>query len=59
MAVKGQRVVVVGGGIVGASVAWHLYQSGINVTVLEKYTHPASGVTAHSYGWVGTSSALP
>lgn len=59
MAVKGLKVVVVGGGIIGASVAWHLSEIGANVTVLEKHSQPANGVTAHSYGWVGTSSSLP
>ena len=57
MAVKGLKVVVVGGGIIGASVAWHLSEIGANVTVLEKHSQPANGVTAHSYGWVGDNRA--
>lgn len=53
------RVVVVGAGIMGASAAWHLARKGARVTVLEKGSSPASGVTRWSYGWVGTSSSLP
>ena len=53
------RVVVVGGGIMGASVAWHLARMGTRVTVLEKHPEPAYGVTRWSYGWVGTSGSLP
>ncbi|VWD64622.1 FAD dependent oxidoreductase [Burkholderia lata] len=53
------RVVVVGGGIIGASTAWHLVRSGAEVTVPEQQTAPAGGATHRSFGWVGTGSALP
>ncbi|MEK2601841.1 FAD-dependent oxidoreductase [Burkholderia arboris] len=53
------RVVIVGGGIVGASTAWHLARSGAQVTLLEKQAEPAGGATGWSFGWVGTGSALP
>ncbi|BCH23362.1 NAD(P)/FAD-dependent oxidoreductase [Mesorhizobium sp. L-8-3] len=55
----GPRVVIVGGGILGASAAWHLARAGAEVTVLEKRPEAAAGVTRWSYGWVGTSSGLP
>ncbi|HDR9502668.1 FAD-dependent oxidoreductase [Burkholderia cepacia] len=53
------RVVVVGGGIVGASIAWHFARSGAQVTPLEKQPAAAGGATHWSFGWVGTGSALP
>ncbi|RQT41214.1 FAD-dependent oxidoreductase [Burkholderia cepacia] len=53
------RVVVVGGGIVGASIAWHFARSGAQVTLLEKQPAAAGGATHWSFGWVGTGSALP
>jgi glycine/D-amino acid oxidase-like deaminating enzyme len=53
------RIVVVGAGIMGASIAWHLARMGARVTVIEKRSEPASGVTRWSYGWVGTAGSLP
>ncbi|MCV3239854.1 NAD(P)/FAD-dependent oxidoreductase [Mesorhizobium sp. ZC-5] len=53
------RVVVVGAGIMGASIAWHLARTGARVTVLEKLSAPAGGVTHWSFGWVGTGGSLP
>jgi len=45
------RVGVVGGGIVGASIALHLAEAGARVTLLEK-TQPASGATQNSFAWL-------
>ncbi|MGB8972962.1 MAG: FAD-dependent oxidoreductase [Pseudomonas capeferrum] len=58
MAGKAPRVVVIGAGILGASIAWHL-SGHARVTVLERDSAPARGVTGHSYGWVGTGSRIP
>ncbi len=46
-------VVVVGAGIVGASVAYHLASRGVPVTLLERGPGPGTGVTADSFAWVG------
>lgn len=54
-----RRVVVVGAGIMGASTAWHLARMGARVTVIEKRSAPAGGVTRWSFGWVGTGGSLP
>ncbi len=53
------RIAVVGAGITGASVAWHLTRVGAAVTVLERSATASSGATGSSYGWVGTGSMLP
>jgi glycine/D-amino acid oxidase-like deaminating enzyme len=50
------RVIVVGAGIVGASVAMHLAQAGARVTLLEM-TGPAKGATEKSFAWLNTYTA--
>ncbi|WP_079143854.1 NAD(P)/FAD-dependent oxidoreductase [Streptomyces luteocolor] len=45
-------VVVVGAGIVGSSVAYHLARRGVPVTLLEQGPAPAAGVTGDSFAWV-------
>ena len=39
-------VVVIGGGILGASIAWHLTRAGITDTVVVECNEVASGATA-------------
>ena len=45
-------VIVVGAGIVGASVAYHAARSGAAVVLLDRSV-PASGVTGDSFAWIG------
>lgn len=54
----GKRIVVVGAGIVGASVAYHLACKGAEVTVVEA-GDIASGVTGRSFAWINTSHSGP
>jgi glycine/D-amino acid oxidase-like deaminating enzyme len=49
------KVGIVGGGIMGASIALHLAQAGADVTVFEK-TAPASGATGKSFAWLNAFS---
>jgi glycine/D-amino acid oxidase-like deaminating enzyme len=44
----------VGGGIVGASIAYHLARRGADVTVLEK-TRPAAGASGPSFAWINAN----
>lgn len=51
-------VVVVGAGIVGASVAYHATRLGAAVTLVDK-TLPGAGATGESFAWVGASERVP
>jgi sarcosine oxidase subunit beta len=53
------EVVIVGGGIVGASIAWHLTSAGCrNVVILERETQPGTGSTGKSMGGVRAQFSL-
>jgi len=43
---------VIGAGIIGASLAYHLASTGSHVTILDKAL-PGSGATAESFAWIG------
>lgn len=45
------RIVIAGGGIIGANIAYRLTKRGASVTLLER-TRPAAGATANSFAWV-------
>ena len=45
------RVGVVGAGIVGASIAYHLAEAGAQVSIFER-TGVAAGATRNSFAWV-------
>lgn len=53
-----KRIVVIGAGIVGASVAYHLASNGAHVTLVEAGAI-ASGVTSTSFAWLNTSHKGP
>ena len=53
-------VVIIGGGIVGASIAWHLTEAGCHdVLLLERETHQGKGSTGKSMGGVRAQFATP
>jgi sarcosine oxidase subunit beta len=53
-------VVIIGGGIVGSSIAWHLTQAGCrNVLIVERETHQGKGSTGKSMGGVRAQFATP
>ncbi|ROL77634.1 FAD-dependent oxidoreductase [Pseudomonas protegens] len=56
--VKPTNVIVVGAGIVGASIAYHLARQGAQVTVVEQAS-PGSGVTRHSFAWINPHGEFP
>ncbi len=49
-------IIVIGAGIVGASIAYHLARRGADVTVLDK-TGPAAGATGKSFAWINANHA--
>ena len=49
---------VVGGGIVGASIALHLAEAGADVYLFEK-NQPASGATGKSFAWINARNTDP
>jgi sarcosine oxidase subunit beta len=48
--VRSADVVVLGAGVMGASVAWHLARRGVKVLVLDRGAGPGSGSTARATG---------
>lgn len=50
--------VIIGAGIVGASVAYRLSQAGVEVTVLEA-VRPAAGTSSNSFAWVNANDKPP
>ena len=55
---SGPRVAVVGAGIVGASLAYHLAVRGAAVTLVEA-GEPAAGVTARAFSWINVAHTDP
>ncbi len=54
----GQHVVVIGAGIVGASIAWHLVKAGARVTVVAG-EHAGGIATPASFAWINASWGNP
>ncbi len=54
----GQRVVVIGGGVIGACCAWFLNESGFTVTIVERDQF-GRGCSHGNCGYVSPSHVLP
>jgi len=52
------RVIVIGAGIMGSSIAYHMAKRGAAVTLLEKQA-PASGTTRNSFAWLNSAGKGP
>ena len=55
---RGLRVVVVGAGIVGSTLAFYLSRRGTSVTVVEAH-QPCSGASGHSFAYLNAFDKLP
>jgi glycine/D-amino acid oxidase-like deaminating enzyme len=53
-----KRVIVIGAGVVGASVAYRLANAGASVTVVDR-DEPGSGTTSKSFAWVNANQKTP
>ena len=53
-----KSVIIIGGGIIGASIAWHLAKAGVAVTVLDA-GEPGGIATAASWAWINASWGNP
>ncbi len=53
LAARADRVIVIGAGIMGASIAYHLARRGTNVTILEK-ARTAAAATRNSFAWINS-----
>ena len=49
------RIIVVGAGIIGASLAFHLSRRPVRLTVLDR-AEPGSGASSHSFAWINASA---
>jgi len=58
MATKSHRIIVVGAGLVGASIAWHLTARGASVTIFEA-GEPGGIATPNSFAWINSNYSFP
>jgi glycine/D-amino acid oxidase-like deaminating enzyme len=58
MATNRSRVLVIGAGVVGASIAYRLAGRGVRVTLLERAL-PGGGTSASSFAWVNSNEKPP
>jgi glycine/D-amino acid oxidase-like deaminating enzyme len=52
------HVVIVGAGIMGASIGYHMAKRGARVTILEK-ERPGAGTTQNSFAWLNAGEKRP
>lgn len=49
------HIVIIGAGIIGTSIAFHLSRRPVRVTVLDQ-AEPGSGASSHSFAWINASA---
>ncbi len=54
-----KRIIVIGSGIIGASIAWHLAKAGAAVTVIEEAKTAGGLATRGSWAWINASWGNP
>ena len=51
---KSLRIVIIGAGIIGASIAFHLSRRHVNLTVIDQ-AQPGTGASSHSFAWINAT----
>ncbi|MCL1699421.1 FAD-dependent oxidoreductase [Lysinibacillus sp. Bpr_S20] len=55
---KKQKIIVVGAGIIGASIAYNLSKENQDVTLVESHSKAGCGVTLNSFAWINPSGRV-
>ena len=48
------RIVIIGAGIIGASIAFHLSRRHVNLTIIDQ-AQPGTGASSHSFAWINAT----
>lgn len=54
-----QHIIIIGAGIVGASIAHRLSMAGAQITIIDRAQAPGLGVSAASFGWITCAAGDP
>lgn len=54
-----RRIVIIGAGIFGTAMAYHLASPQTDVVLIESRPKPACGVTGRAFGWINTVHGVP
>ena len=59
MSLQKRRIVIIGAGIFGTAMAYHLASPQTDVLLIESGPKPACGVTGRAFGWINTVHGVP
>lgn len=59
MTLQRRRIIIVGAGIFGTAMAYHLASPRVDVILIESGPHTACGVTGRAFGWINTVHGAP
>lgn len=59
MPLRKRRIVIIGAGIFGTAMAYHLASPQTDIVLIEGGPEPACGVTGRAFGWINTVHGVP
>ncbi|MCC8934493.1 NAD(P)/FAD-dependent oxidoreductase [Rhizobium sp. 'Codium 1'] len=59
MPLQKRRIVIIGAGIFGTAMAYHMASPQTNIVLIESGSAPACGVTGRAFGWINTVHGRP